>query len=51
LQDKLLPFKGKIRHKKTHGAMEFVEMSLAMCDQWKQVDQATKNIFPASATK
>jgi hypothetical protein len=25
--------------------MDFVEMSKAMCDQWKQVDRATKNIF------
>ena len=25
--------------------MKFVEMSRTMCDQWKQVDQATKNIF------
>lgn len=45
MQDNLLPFQGKRRHRKTHGMMEFVEMSKAMCNHWKQVDQATENIF------
>ncbi|KAL7479162.1 hypothetical protein ACHAW6_004904 [Cyclotella cf. meneghiniana] len=45
MQENLLPFEGKRAHRKTHGMMEFVEMSRMMCDQWKIVDESIKRIF------
>ncbi|KAL3801223.1 hypothetical protein HJC23_012623 [Cyclotella cryptica] len=45
MQENLLPFEGKRAHRKTHGMMEFVEMSRMMCDQWKLVDESIKRIF------
>ena len=45
LQGNLLPFEGKRSHRKTHGAMSFIEMGQMMCDQWKLVDSSIKAIF------
>lgn len=45
MQESLLPFEGKRAHRKTHGMMEFVEMSRMMCNQWKVVDNPIKRIF------
>jgi hypothetical protein len=45
MRDNLLPFEGKREHRKTHGAMSFLEMGRMMCDQWKAVDDAIKEIF------
>jgi hypothetical protein len=45
LQGNLLPFEGKRSHRKTHGAMSFIEMNRVMCDQWKLVDSSIKAIF------
>jgi hypothetical protein len=41
----LLPFEGRRPHRKRHGMMSFIEMSRAMCDHWKAVDERTKGIF------
>lgn len=45
LQGNLLPSEGKRLHRKSHGAIEFVEMGRMMCDQWKLVDEPIKKIF------
>jgi hypothetical protein len=45
LQGNLLPFESKRSHRKTHGAMSFLEMGQMMCDQWKLVDSSTNAIF------
>ena len=41
----LLPFEGKRSHRKTHGMMNFLEMSRIMVNQWKLVDDNIKAIF------
>ena len=45
MQDNLLPFDGKRSHRRSHGAIEFLEMGRMMCDQWKLVDEPIKEIF------
>ncbi|KAL3801217.1 hypothetical protein HJC23_012617 [Cyclotella cryptica] len=45
MKENLLPFEGKRAHRKTHGMMDFVEMSRMMCNQWKVVDESIKCIF------
>jgi hypothetical protein len=51
LQGNLLPFEGKRSHRKTHGAMSFLEMGQMMCDQWKLVDSSIKAIFEELANE
>lgn len=45
MEDKLLPFEGRRKHRKTHGMLKFLEMSQMMCAQWKLVDESIKTIF------
>jgi len=45
LKDNLLPFEGKRSHRKTHGALGFVEMNRVMCSQWKTLDASIKSVF------
>ena len=51
LEGNLLPFEGKRSHRKSHGAMSFLEMNRVMCDQWKLVDESIKAIFQELANE
>ena len=45
LLDNLVPTETKRSHRKSHGAMNFLEMNKIMCASWKSIDEYSLSVF------